>query len=137
MSLYLCVFVSGVEADGVDAGSYSDFNRLRHYIVQELENGIPGACFPCLNLHSDCDGEWSAEDCTRLSDELARIVGAMRERPAVNLPPGWQVALANTFRLAPRNAFESFIDADGEPVLLRILRLVEMALSAGAPILFQ
>jgi hypothetical protein len=126
-----------VEVDGVDAGSYSDFNRLRHYVAQELENGIPGARFPSLNLHSDCEGEWSAEDCIGLSDELVRIIEAMRKRPAVNFPLGWQVALAKTLRLAPRNALESFIDADGEPVLLRILGLVEIALSAGEPILFQ
>jgi hypothetical protein len=137
MSLYLCLFVSGVEADGVDAGSYSDFNRLRHYIARELENGKPGSRFPNLILHSDCEGEWSAEDSVGLRDELDRIIEAMRERPAENLQPGWQAALAETLRLEPRNALESFIDADGEPLLLRLFGLVETALSAGEPILFQ
>jgi hypothetical protein len=137
MSLYLCLFVSGAEADGVDAGSYGDFNRLRRYIAGELEDGAPGSRFPILVLHSDCEGEWSPEDCAGLRDELAGIIEAMKERPATNLLPGWQAALAKTLGLEPCNALESFIDADGEPLLLRLLELVEAALSAGEPILFQ
>jgi hypothetical protein len=61
----------------------------------------------------------------------------MLERPAEKFPPGWQAALAKTLKLEPRNALESFIDVDGTPLLLRLLDLVEMALSAGEPILFQ
>ncbi|MGD1031003.1 MAG: Imm70 family immunity protein [Opitutaceae bacterium] len=137
MSLYLCVFVSGAEAEGIDAGSYSDFNRLRHYIVGALEDGKTGARFPNLILHSDCDGVWSPKDCTGLRDELAQIIDFMRERPAERFPPGWQDALARMLRLEPRNALESFIDVDGAPLLLRLLDLVEIALSAGEPILFQ
>jgi hypothetical protein len=137
MSLYLCLFISGAEADGIDAGSYGDFNRLRHYISRELENGRPGSLFPNLILHSDCEGEWSPGDCAALRYELARIIEAMRERPAEDFPQGWQVALAGTLGLRPRNALESFIDVDGEPILLRLLGLVETALSAGEPILFQ
>jgi len=137
MSLYLCVFISGVEAEGIDAGSYSDFNHLRHYIAGALEDGRPGARFPKLILHSDCEGVWSPEDCTGLRVELAQIIDAMLERPAEKFPPGWQAALAKTLKLEPRNALESFIDVDGTPLLLRLLDLVEMALSAGEPILFQ
>ncbi len=137
MSLYLCVFVSGAEAGGVDAGSYSDFNRLRQYIALHLENGMPGSRYPSLILHSDCEGEWRTEDCAALRDELALAIEAMRERPAPGFPPGWQASLAQTLRLAPRNALESFIDVDGEPLLLRLLGLAETALLAGEPILFQ
>jgi hypothetical protein len=137
MSLYLCVFVSGVESYGVDAGAYSDFNRLRHYIAQHLEDGKPGFRFPNLILHSDCEGEWRPEDCAALRDELARIIEAMCERPATDFPPGWQVALAQSLHLAPRNAMESFIDVDGEPLLVGLLGLAETAIQAGEPILFQ
>ena len=137
MSLYLCVFASGAESDGVDAGGYSDFNRLRHYIAQHLEDGNPGSRFPNLILHSDCEGEWLPEDCVALLDELARIIEAMRERPAADFHPGWQMVLAHSLRLAPRNALESFIDVDGEPILVRLLGLAETAIEAGEPILFQ
>jgi hypothetical protein len=61
----------------------------------------------------------------------------MRERAPVKFLPAWQVALAKTLRLDPRNALESFIDVDGAPLLLRFLGLVELALSTGEPILFQ
>lgn len=137
MSLYLCVFVSGSESDGVDAGGYSDFNRMRRYIADRLEDGMPGSRFPILILHSDCEGEWGPGDCAPLRDELARIIEAMRGLPAVGFPQGWQSALARSLRLAPRNALESFIDADGEALLVRLLGLVETAILAGEPVLFQ
>jgi hypothetical protein len=137
MSLYLCVFVSGGEADGVDAGAYSDFNRLRHYIAQHLEGERPGSRFPTLILHSDCEGEWSPGDCAALRAELASIIEVMRGRAAVDFPTGWQLSLAQSPRVAPPNALESFIDADGEALLVRLLGLAETAIQAGEPILFQ
>ena len=65
MGLVLCVYEdrqSGDDLDGFQVGSYGDFGAWREFIAAELENGAWGSRFPTLMMHSDCDGEWSAED---------------------------------------------------------------------------
>jgi hypothetical protein len=126
MSLYLCVFAGEQEMEGVEVGPYSDYNALREYIVRELEGGAPGSRFPSFILHSDCDGEWSVDECRKLHSELAGIGAAMK-----SLPP---LAAAGSL---PRNAFESFVDVDGQCLIDRLINLVEVALQKGRPILFQ
>ena len=39
MGLYLCVFEGDEELDGLEIGSYADFNVVREYIVRQLEDG--------------------------------------------------------------------------------------------------
>jgi hypothetical protein len=53
MGLYLAVFDGDDEVDGVEAGPYADYNALRDYIVDVLENGRAGSRFPTLVMHSD------------------------------------------------------------------------------------
>ena len=137
MGLYLCLFNDDQDVDGVDVGPYGDFNGLRDYVVRELEGGNAGSKFPTFILHSDCDGEWSLGDCEKLRGELLEIVSAMKARPAVAFISDWQKAVAESIGLFPKNAFESFIDVDGEFLLERLQLLINNALKRRLPILFQ
>ncbi len=137
MGLYICIFDGDEEIDGVEVGAYADYNALRDYTVRELEAGRAGSRFPTFVLHSDCDGEWSLADCERLQGELAEIVTVLKERPAIKFVSDWQKVAAKSIGLDPQNAFESFIDVDGELLLERLQRLVDTALERRLPILFQ
>lgn len=137
MGLYLCIFDGEEEIDGVEVGVYADFNLLRDYVTRELESGKVGLRYPTLVLHSDCDGQWSAEECEALVRELTEIIPAFKERPAIEFAGDWQKTVAKSIGLIPKNAFESFIDVDGEFLLHRLLSLAEKAASRQLPILFQ
>lgn len=137
MGLYLCIFDGDEDVDGVEVGAYADYNALRDCIVRELEAGEAGSRFPTFILHSDCDGEWTVAECQRLQGELTEIVTALKERPAIRFSSAWQETVAKSIGLDPQNAFESFIDVDGEFLLERLQSLVKNALARGLPILFQ
>ncbi len=137
MGLYLCIFDDDEDVDGVEVGTYADYNALRDYIVRELEAGRAGSRFPTFVLHSDCDGEWSVPECQSLQSELGEIAAGLKERPAVAFFSDWQRAVAKSIGLAPQNAFESFIDVDGEFLLERLQNLAKYALERRLPILFQ
>ena len=137
MGLYLCIFKEDEEIDGIEVGAYSDFNTMRNHVVRELEGGKAGARFPTFILHSDCDGEWSIADCQALERELQEIGAALKGRPPIPFASDWQKAVAESVGLKPQNAFESFIDVDGEFLLDRLRSLVQIALQRRLPILFQ
>ncbi|NVJ27175.1 hypothetical protein HUW62_38770 [Myxococcus sp. AM011] len=137
MGLYLCVFEGDEELEGVEVGSYGDFGTLRDYVTHELEAGKLGSRFPTFIVHSDCDGEWSASQCERLRDELMEIAMELKTRPAVGFSSEWQRTVAKSVGLVPRNAFESFIDVDGEFLIERLRGLAEFAYRYQSPILFQ
>lgn len=137
MGLYLCIFDGDEDANGVEVGSYADFNALRDYIAREVEGGNPGSQFPTLILHPDSDGKWSVADCEKLDRELSDIVSAMEQKPAINFSSDWQKAVAKSVGLMPRSAYESFIDVDGELLLERLRELVTDALKRRLPVLFQ
>ncbi len=137
MSLYLGVFAGETELAGLEAGSYADYNALRAAIAAELEGGAAGSRFPVFMLHSDCDGAWSVDACTRLQGEIGAIAAEMRDRPARPFPSEEQRKAAEARGLAPRNGFESFVDVDGEFLLERLQGLVAVALQQNQPVLFQ
>jgi hypothetical protein len=137
MGLYLCIFDGDEEIDGVEVGPYADYNALRDYIAREVEGGKPGSRFPTFALHSDCDGEWSVAACDKLRSELAEIILELKKQPAVAFSSQWQAGVAKSIGLIPQNAFESFIDVDGEFLLERLDGLVNNALAHQRPILFQ
>jgi len=137
MGLYICIFDGEDDVDGVEVGAYADYNALRDYIVCELEAGEAGSRFPTFVLHSDCDGEWSLADCEKLKGEISEIVTALKNRPAIKFVSDWQKSVAKSVGLIPKNAFESFIDVDGEFLLERLQSLVNNALRLRLPILFQ
>ena len=137
MGLYLCVFDGAEEIDGVEVGPYADYNALREFVVRELESGTVGTRFPTFVRHSDCDGEWSVAECQALRTELAQIAAALKTLPAQPFPSKWQGAVAKSLGTSPHDAFESFLDVDGEFLIDRLRHLVELALQHRLPILFQ
>jgi hypothetical protein len=137
MGLYLCIFDEDEEIDGVEVGQYADFNALRDYIVRELEGGQLGSRFPALVMHSDCDGEWTPSECMVLRTELSTIISEMKSRPVIPFSSDWQKKIAKFVGLVPTSAFESFIDADGEFVLDRMMTLANRSVERNLPILFQ
>ncbi|WP_325089070.1 Imm70 family immunity protein [Burkholderia contaminans] len=137
MGLYLCIFDGDEEIEGVEVGPYADFDNLRQYIVRELEGGTPGSRFPVFILHSDCDGEWTAKECTTLGRELEEIIEAMRQQGPVPYSSDWQGDVAKRLGIVPANAFESFVDVDGEFVLGRIRDLASIASQRDRAIIFQ
>jgi hypothetical protein len=137
MGLYFCIFDGDEDVDGIDVGSYADFGSLRDYVARELEHGKTGSSFPTFMLHSDGDGEWSVADCEKLQKEIAEIASALKIRSPIGFMSDWQRGLAKSIGLNPKNAFEAFIDVDGEFLLERLQGLVENALTLGLPILFQ
>lgn len=108
MGLYLCIFDGDEDIDGLEVGSYADYNALRDYVVRELEEGKAGSRFPAFVMHSDSDGEWSVEECSNLRDELSAIVGAMKTRPPVEFFSEWQRAVARSVGLVPQKCLRIF-----------------------------
>ncbi|HEX5998264.1 MAG TPA: Imm70 family immunity protein [Hyphomicrobiaceae bacterium] len=140
MGLVLCVYEdreNGVDLDGFQVGSYSDFGAWRDFIAATLENGEWGSRFQTLMMHSDCDGEWSAEACVALKRELQAIGAEMERLPALPFPAGWQRQVADELGLVPRSARECFINVDGESLVDALSRLADLAIRRGKSIHFQ
>ena len=137
MGLYLCIFNEDEELEGVEVGSYADYNNLRNYVVDQLEAGNPGSRFPIFVLHSDCDGEWPVKDCCDLCREFDEIARELRTRPPFSFPSDWQKKVIQLTGVTPQSAFESFIDVDGEYLIERLKNLVLAAIKYRLPILFQ
>ncbi len=138
MGLYLHIGIEGEsEIEGADFGRYADFGAFRDFVSKNIEHGVPGSRFPVLMGHSDCDGEWSVEECRRLQDELLQIGEAMFAMPAVVTGSDWQKDVVAALGIAPGNALESFIDVSGVPVVVRLLQLTSVAIEHGYPIVFQ
>lgn len=137
MGLYLCIFENDEDIDGIDIGSYADFNAVRECIARTLENGNVGRKFPTLMLHSDCDGEWTVPECQLLQKEIAEISNQLRSFSPIAFPSRWQADLAKACGIVPRNAYESFLDVDGEFLFERLTKLIDKAIERQLPILFQ
>lgn len=137
MGLYLCVFDGEEEVDGVDVGAYSDFGCFRDAVTDRLEGGYQGAKYPTLIIHSDCDGEWTPNECAKLEHELESIAASFRELPPTEFNAEWQRKVAKSLSLHPTNLYESFIDVDGEPLLERLLHVCHVAIEKQQAILFQ
>jgi hypothetical protein len=137
MGLYLCVFDGEDEVEGVEIGSYSDFNDFRQAVVEFVENGVAGSVCPTLMLHSDSDGEWSVEQIPALQDELLKIEGIFAGLPPLPLAAEWKKNANRVFGINPKNLLQCFFDVDGEPLTLRLRELCEASLVHRSPILFQ
>jgi hypothetical protein len=115
MSLYLCVFDGDREIEGVEVGSYADFNAFREFAALFGGAEDPLAAFPTLLEHSDCDGTWSPEECETLRRELAAVAEASGSAPDASI----------------------FTDVDGELLIDRLRHLADIAVARRLPILFQ
>jgi hypothetical protein len=141
MGLYLCVFSSAAaddELEGVEVGSYEDFNSLRYAVSERLEAGNWGSRFPVLMLHSDSKGEWTPAEASALLQELQTIENEFRAFSPVPFADGsWQGQAAKLVGIAPTSLADSFIDVDGEPLLARLRGLASAAVRYECPISFQ
>jgi hypothetical protein len=141
VGLYLCIFRSDSvddEVDGVEVGSYDDFNTFRTTVAQVLERGRWASRFPVLMSHSDSDGEWSSAEATVLADELQVIEKEFAALPARTfVAASWQEEVARSQGLVPQTLRESFIDVDGEVLIARLRELAVTAAKLGAAISFQ
>lgn len=137
MGLYLCVFADDADVDGVDVGSYDDFGAFRELVAETCDPGGYGTRYPVLQMHPDCDGEWSVDECIALRKELTEIAERFQQLPPRPLKSGWQAEVARSPGLAPKNLFEATIDVDGEPLLDRLRELCDVAVKEQAPIVFQ
>jgi hypothetical protein len=137
MGLYLCVFKDDKEIEGVEVGSYADFNFFRDAVVATVEEGHAGSVCPVLINHSDCDGEWSASDASALLTELNVIEKVLSEHPPVEFNSPWKKEVAKTLGIKPQNLLHCFFDVDGEPLVGRLRELAEASMQAKSPILFQ
>lgn len=137
MGLYLTVFDGNEELDGVEIGSYADFNMFRGQVVNRLEGGIAGARFPVLILHPDNDGSWSPEESVLLERELRTIQDEMKGYPPFALADGWQYEVSRSLGLKLTNLHECFFDIDGEPLTERLIGLAQLAQREEKAIFFQ
>jgi Immunity protein 70 len=137
MGLYLCAFDGDEEIDGVEIGSYADFNFFRDAVVAAVEEGKRGSRCPTLVDHHDSDGEWSPEETSRLIGELDLIRRALSEQPPVEFNSPWKRKVAASLGLTPETLLDCFFDVDGEPLVERLRGLAEKSAQRGVPILFQ
>lgn len=141
MGLYLTIFDGQTELDGFEPGSYQDFDDFRQTIVTWLEGGKQGSTFPVLQLHSDCDGEWSVRELTPLLKELDTIKTAFLKLDP-KMPAAyegiWQGTVLEALGIDfPDSLHASFFDCNGEAYLDGLIRLVKLGLNKELPILFQ
>lgn len=138
MGLYLCVFdASENELEGVEVGSYADFNFFRDAVVAVVEKGQLSAACPTLNNHPDSDGEWSSSDSKQLLVELEHVIEAFSQCPPVEYNSEWKNQVAKTFGIKPSTLLECFFDVDGEPLIERLQQLLKVSIKSGQPVLFQ
>lgn len=137
MGLYLTVFDGDDELDGVEVGSYSDYDTFIQCVIENVENGKKGSVCPVLTLHHDSDGEWSSQEANDLRSELVTIQSELKLVPPVNHDVDWVAQIMDEISLKPSSAYESFIDVDGELLVDRLMSLTELSVSKSLPILFQ
>ncbi len=72
-----------------------------------------------------------------LEKELDEVIRSMKKKDSVPFSSDWQSGIAKRLGASPANAFESFIDVDGEFVLGRIRDLASIASLRDLSIIFQ
>jgi hypothetical protein len=137
VGLYLTIFDGDEELDGVEVGSYEDFGAFRDSVTTVAENGNCGDVCPVLIYHSDCDGQWVAEDSAALLKELQIIEARFRNAPPIELNSDWKKEVARTHGLRLVSLYDCFFDIDGEPLVERIRGLAQRSSMHNVPILFQ
>jgi hypothetical protein len=70
MSLYLCIYMYDCEIHGLDMGCYSDFNAFRYNLLNLCSSQNPLIKLNTLVNHSDCNGDWTPNQCKKLIQEL-------------------------------------------------------------------
>jgi hypothetical protein len=136
MSLYLCVFRGEEELDGVDVGSYEDFERLRD--VARSIDGRVFRRFGILRTNVSPTTAWRPRAAARLEAELRAFAQELRSRPPRPFPDGsWQARVAAARVTAPATLYDCFFDVEGRPLVERLLALCRLSIETRQPILFQ
>lgn len=137
MGLYLTIFDGDDELEGVEVGSYHDYDVFIQCVVDNVENGIKGSVCPTLTQHHDSDGEWTSQESSILRDELIKIKNTLKSISPIEHNADWVAQIMNEFDLNPSSAYESFIDVDGENLIDRLIDLTDLSIEKNLPILFQ
>lgn len=138
MGLYLCAFDhADNELDGVEVGSYADFNFFRDAVAAAVESGQAGSLCPVLQNHPDSEGEWSVDEAKLLIKELDLIESTLVNYPPTEFNSAWKGEVAKLSGIAPTNLLDCFFDVDGESLVSRLRGLAEISVKHNAPILFQ
>ncbi len=136
MGLYLAVFRDEEELDGVEVGSYDDFERFRD-VARSVDGRILRR-FGTLRINVSPTTAWSPRAAARLASELTRLGDALRALPPRPFPEGsWQAEVAAERGLRPQTLYDCFFDVDGAPLVERLLVLCRLSIEARQPILFQ
>lgn len=136
MGLYLCVFRGEEELDGMEVGSYDDFEQFRD-AARALDGRIFRR-FGTLRVNVSPTTAWSSRDAGRLSRELTALGRELQRLPPRPFTPGtWQADVARERGLEPATLRDCFLDVEGEPLLDRLLALCRLSVETGQPILFQ
>ena len=138
MSLYLAIFDENEEElDGVEIGSYADFNYFREVIHQYCEKKIYGEYYPNLLLHVDNTGEWDPLQAIELKRELNELSSKTKSLPPIEFNSQWQNDIAKKDGNSPSNLYECLFDVDGTSLIERLEMICETAITEGHPIEFQ
>ena len=136
MGLYLCVFRGEEELDGVEVGSYEDFEAFRDE-ARGLDRRLFRR-FGTLRVAITPTTAWSPREAARLERELTALGEALRGLPPRPLPAeGWKAEVARQRGIAPVSRYDCFFDLEGDPLVARLLDLCRLATAQRQPILFQ
>lgn len=138
MGLYLCVFDDEEnELDGLEMGTYSDYNHFLDVVTELVEKGEKGSVCPTLTLHHDSDGVWEPGECKLLESELNVIETQFKKALPQAFTKEWRSDIAKEIGLKPNNLYESFIDVNGDFIIGRLKELCDLAIDKNSPICFQ
>ena len=117
--------------------SHLDYDLFVQSVVHYVENDKQGSLCPTLTLHHDSDGEWNSVDAAKLLAELQKIKEIFKQVTPIKHNAAWVADVLSEIGLKPSNAYESFIDVDGDFLIDRLIGLAELSIKTGFPILFQ
>jgi hypothetical protein len=114
-----------------DVGHYSDFGCFRDTIAEHLD----ARQYPVLMEHSDCDGEWTLAETSKLEKELIEISTAFKKLP----PQEPEGAFEHTaeYRAGAKSLYDCFHNVSGENLFEAILELCRVARQHKLPITFM
>ncbi|MBI2881419.1 MAG: hypothetical protein HYY21_07505 [Candidatus Tectomicrobia bacterium] len=123
---------NGEELCRVETASVDDFYNLRDKIHSALETGEFGSRFPTLMNRFE-PAEWSVQEIPKLQRELETIAEAFQK-----LPPQPDVASLQRWDEIHQGRYATlydvYADAEGKPLLGRLIALCERARKAARPI---
>jgi hypothetical protein len=123
------------ELGSVLTGSTDDFYYFRDSIHDVLEDGDFGSKFSIFMLRFEPD-EWKVEELDQLQRELETIAEVFKKLPPKPSDSHWKSRLAGSTRRYS-SLYEVFVDADGKPLLGRLIDLCRLAQKEKKPIIIR